>query len=141
MEFQICAQWELETLAERPFDTATAIISIGDPGSQPPVLCHQPRHLLRLEFDDARATSPGTISPEQAGQIAAFVYDHKDSVQTLICQCGYGCSRSTAVAAAVKEHFTHDGLSLFTDGRHHPDIFVFSAVLKALEQRTQAGQA
>lgn len=138
MEIQICAQWELEALSERPFDTPTALISIGAPGSQPPTLRHQPQHLLRLEFDDILTAPPGqgrVISPKQAEQIAAFVHTHKDSVQRLICQCGFGCSRSAAVAAAVKEHFAHDGLGLFTDGEHHPNILVFSAVLKALEKQ------
>ena len=139
MEIQICAQWELEALSERPFETPTALISIGDPGSQPPALCHRPQYLLRLEFDDILTAPPGqgrALSPEQAEQVAAFVYAHKDSVQTLICQCGFGCSRSAAVAAAVKQHFTHDGLGLFTDGKHHPSVHVFSAVLEALNKRT-----
>mgnify|MGYP007075840250 CR=1 FL=1 len=135
MEVLICAQWELEALAETPFDSPTALISIGDPGTPPPVLRHRTQHILRLEFDDARAPDAGqALTPAQAEQIAAFVYTHKDSVQTLICQCGFGCSRSAAVAAAVKEHFTRDGLGLFTDGEHHPNILVFSAVLKALEK-------
>lgn len=136
MEVLICAQWELEALAKKPFDTPTALISIGDPGTPPPALRHQPRYILRLEFNDTRVLDARqALTPEQAEQIAAFVYAHKDSVQTLICQCGFGCSRSAAVAAAVKEHFTHDGLGLFTDGEHHPNILVFSAVLKALEKQ------
>lgn len=36
MKIQICAQWKLEALSERPFDTSTALISIGEPGSKPP---------------------------------------------------------------------------------------------------------
>lgn len=142
MEVQICAQWELEALAEKPFDVPTALISIGDPGTPPPALRHQPQHILRLEFDDTRAPDAGqALTPEQAEQIAVFVCTHKDSVQRLICQCGFGCSRSAAVAAAVKEHFTHDGLGLFVDSRHRPNLLVFSAVLNALERRSQAGPA
>lgn len=152
-EVQICAQWELEVLAERPFDIPTAVISIGDPGSQPPTLRYQPQYLLRLEFDDAvefddamefddavEIDGAHTPSPtmgrgltlEQAEQIAAFVYDHKDNVQKLICQCGYGCSRSAAVAAAVRSHFLLDGPNPFTDRRYRPSIPIFSAVSDAL---------
>ena len=136
MEIRVCSQWELEALAGQPFDAPTALISIGDIGSQPPTLLHRPQYTLRLEFDDV-LPSPSkrkrVISVKQAREIAAFVYTHKDSVQTLICQCGFGFSRSAAVAAAVKEHFIHGGLGLFVDGKHHPTVFVFSAVLEALK--------
>ena len=80
MEVLICAQWELEALAETPFDSPTALISIGDPGTPPPVLRHRTQHILRLEFDDARAPDAGqALTPAQAEQIAAFVYTHKDA--------------------------------------------------------------
>lgn len=128
MEIQICSQWKLETLAERPFDVPTTLISIGGVGSEPLTLLHRPQYVLRLEFNDTRPSS-GTkyaFSPAQGEQIAAFVYAHKDSVQTLICQCLLGRSRSAAVAAAIREHFGQDGMELFIDGEHCPNLFVFS---------------
>lgn len=141
MEIQVYSQWKLEELAEQPFDTPTALISIGGVDSAPPALLHRPQHMLRLEFDDARRSSGAKhlFTPEQGKQIADFVYAHKDSVETLICQCLLGRSRSAAVAAAIREHFGLDGMELFIDGEHCPNLFVFSIVLNALEQRSQGG--
>lgn len=110
-------------------------------GSDPPELKYTPDYFLRLSFDDIslsymeRETAVRyalrMFSAEHAKQIVDFVYDCKDKIELLICQCQLGVSRSAAVAAAIKQHFDGDGISIFADGRYHPNIFVFSTTMRA----------
>ena len=148
MEIQIHSIRSLKQLAQTPFAPETCLISIGDVGEDPPVLEHPPEHILQLNFDDI---SPAEFSPsqrqnqsafslfswEQAQQIAEFVYRYKDTAPLLLCQCHYGQSRSAAVAAAVLEHFYHNGIDVFADEqeRYCPNIYVFRKTLQALGRK------
>ena len=140
----------LKRRAHQPFAAETALISIGDYGTEFPQLEHKPPHILRLEFDDVTLSdiyeSSGhyflrLFSAEQADQIAEFVYRHLKDCETLICQCHFGQSRSAAVAAAIKEHFYHNGIEIFADEqeRYFPNLYVFRLTLKALRSREAKG--
>ena len=108
---------------------------------------YKPAHILRLEFDDITLSdidyeSSGRyafrlFSEEQANQIAAFVYRHREDCETLLCQCHYGQSRSAAVAAAIKEHFDYNGIDIFADEqeRYCPNLYVFRKTLQALQNK------
>ena len=113
---------------------------------------HKPAHILRLEFDDIILSEIDyefsgwyafrLFSEEQANQIAEFVYRHRKDRGTLICQCHFGRSRSAAVAAAIKEHFDHNGIEIFADeqGQYCPNIYVFRQTLRAMRNQ-QTGSA
>ncbi len=51
-----------------------------------------------------------------------------------ICQCEYGQSRSAATAAAILEHFYHNGISVFTNYNYYPNQVVYHKTFDALEQ-------
>ncbi len=50
----------------------------------------------------------------------------------IVCQCEYGQSRSAACAAAIKEYYDRDGISVFADYRYYPNQLIFNKVLDAL---------
>lgn len=144
MKVEIHSIQSLKRRAHKPFAPGTALISIGDFGTELPPLEYKPAHILRLEFDDVTLSeidyeSSGRyafrlFSEEQANQIAEFVYRHWEDCGTLLCQCHFGQSRSAAVAAAIKEHFYHNGIEIFADEqeRYCPNVYVFRLTLRAL---------
>ena len=147
MKVEIHSIQSLKRRAHKPFAPDTALISIGDFGKELPLLEYKPAHILRMEFDDV---TPSEIdyesseryafrlfSEEQANQIADFVYRYWESRGTLLGQCHYGQSRSAAVAAAIKEHFYHNGIEIFADEkeRYCPNVYVFRLTLRALRNR------
>ena len=147
MKIEIHSIQSLKKRAHKPFAPDTALISIGDFGKELPLLEYKPAHILRMEFHDV---TPSEIdyesseryafrlfSEEQANQIADFVYRYWESRGTLLCQCHYGQSRSAAVAAAIKEHFYHNGIEIFADEqeRYCPNVYVFRLTLRALRNR------
>ena len=147
MKVEIHSIQSLKRRAHKPFAPDTALISIGDFGKELPLLEYKPAHILRMEYDDV---TPSEIdyesseryafrlfSEEQANQIADFVYRYWESRGTLLCQCHYGQSRSAAVAAAIKEHFYHNGIEIFADEqeRYCPNVYVFRLTLRALRNR------
>ena len=147
MKIEIHSIQSLKKHAHKPFAPETALISIGDFGTELPPLEYKPAHILRLEFDDVTLSeidyeSSGRyafrlFAEDQANQIADFVYRYWESRGTLLCQCRYGQSRSAAVAAAIKEHFYHNGIEIFADEqeRYCPNVYVFRLTLRALRNR------
>jgi hypothetical protein len=75
------------------------------------------------------------ISQDQANEIASFYMDHKDNISTLICQCEHGQSRSAAVASAIWEYRSKQGIKIFADDRYYPNKVVFRKVLAALQNK------
>lgn len=147
MKVEIHSIQSLKRRAHKPFAPDTALISIGDFGKELPLLEYKPAHILRMEFDDVTPSEINyesseryafrLFSEEQANQIADFVYRYWESRGTLLCQCHYGQSRSAAVAAAIKEHFYHNGIEIFADEqeRYCPNVYVFRLTLRALRNR------
>lgn len=143
MYLQIHSLESMEELSKEPFPPHTALISIGDPGTQPPCLSHCPAWSLRLEFDDVDPdeTEEGVkgkyrlFDRGMAEKIADFVYKHKDEAELFICQCEYGQSRSAAVSAAIAEHFDRNGIEIFADERYYPNKRVYAFTLQALKQK------
>lgn len=147
MKVEIHSIQSLKRRAHKPFAPDTALISIGDFGKELPLLEYKPAHILRMEFDDVTPSEIDCESSEryafrlfsedQANQIADFVYRYWENCETLLCQCHYGQSRSAAVAAAIKEHFYHNGIEIFADEqeRYCPNVYVFRLTLRALRNR------
>jgi predicted protein tyrosine phosphatase len=150
----------IEKLAKSPFPEKTALISIGDPGDDPPNLMHKPEHMLRLEFDDisldelfafTSEVTPELITEdlimkklerkkfkiftnEHAKKIAAFIMPLKSEIDLLICQCEYGVSRSAGCAAAISEYFYKNGIDIFADYYYLPNKRVYNETFKALRE-------
>lgn len=160
MKIEIHSLESLEALAERPFAPHTSLISIGDTGTEPPVLRNNPDHILWMTFEDItlqevkeefnlpesisssdkklieylRAHNVHIISDKQAQQIAEFVLLHQSETDVLICQCQYGQSRSAGCAAAIIEYFNGNGITIFADDRYYPNKLVYRKVLEKLKE-------
>ena len=72
-----------------------------------------------------------TYFPE-ADELAEFIYKAKDEGLDIICQCEYGQSRSAGCAAAILQHFSKNGIDVFTDYRYYPNQLVYHKVFDAL---------
>lgn len=66
--------------------------------------------------------------------LAAFIKTACADGMDIICQCEYGQSRSAACAAAIREYYCKDGISIFADYRYYPNQLIFNKVLKALKE-------
>lgn len=149
MRVQIESRQSLSERAKRPFPPGTAVISITDTDKEEVTLLHQPRHILRLQFDDVSeeiyeqllGRKPTVremhlirrkfrmFDSNQARQIAVFL---KQKPRSLICQCEWGESRSAAVAAAILEFQSGSGIRIFADPRYCPNKLVYRKLLQTL---------
>lgn len=75
--------------------------------------------------------SVDTYFPE-AEALAEFIYKAKEDGLDIICQCEYGQSRSAGCAAAILQHFSKNGIDVFTDYRYYPNQLVYHKVFDAL---------
>ena len=156
MRILIKSRKQIEMLSKHPFNIGTALISITDFNDCAVKLINKPDFLLRVAFDDVdndviidevgrRATEEEKvlveqkyhmISNEQACKIAQAYYRHKNEINTLICQCEHGQSRSAAVASAILEYRSKCGIDIFADDRYYPNKVVFRRLLSALRALT-----
>ena len=90
-------------------------------------------HDIDIEILDEYGLTYETYLSE-ADELAEFIYTAKRDGVDIICQCEYGQSRSTACAAAIREHFTGDGIQIFADYRYYPNQLVYNKVIGALEK-------
>ena len=159
MDVIIMSRRGIEERGRLPFSDNTAVISITDASYPFAELECQPRHRLRLAFDDvdgdvfvdelgshysiaerqALERKYHMFSDEQARDIAVFYWDILlEGVETIIIQCEHGQSRSAAVAAAIREFADGDGISIFADDRYYPNKLVYRKTLKALREHMEA---
>ena len=68
----------------------------------------------------------------EADALAAFIYKAKEDGLDIICQCEYGQSRSAGCAAAILQHFSKNGIDVFTDYRYYPNQLVYHKIFDAL---------
>ena len=92
-----------------------------------------PVHHTIAYFDDLDYECPGrSFTPEQAAQCAAFVRNLTPDIQTVVCACNAGESRSAALCAALCEYFRVDSDWIWASARYHPNMLVFDLMTKAL---------
>lgn len=89
-------------------------------------------HDIDLEVLPDFGMTYDTYFPE-AESVAKFIYAAYHDGLDIVCQCEYGQSRSAACAAAILEHFYHNGITIFSDYRYYPNQVVFHKVYDALE--------
>lgn len=143
---------QLQLLSLKQFEPNVAVISITDHEAPLVHFVNEPKFLLRTSFNDvgfdefwdtntkleidekeAFEKNYHVISTMQAKEIANFY--HKiisDNVDTIICQCEHGVSRSAAVKAAILEYEAQRGIEVFANKHLSPSKTVFKRVLKAL---------
>ena len=77
------------------------------------------------------------LTDEKAKQIAEFYFNVADKVDTIICQCEHGQSRSAAVAAAILEFRSKRGIEIFSNDKYFPNKVAFRKVLKYLKEHIE----
>jgi len=100
--------------------SAYVVVSISDADAAPPKLVRGAgfRDAIYLHFDD---TEPGSnygrrpMSLEQAKSIWEFVGQHREHVETIVCHCHAGMSRSPAVAAGIAEGLGQSPTAIFAE--------------------------
>lgn len=143
MNVQIYSRKEIEALiAEGGFPQNTAVISFCDHNTEPrerinySSVCSRVMYIelddLELDELNEKGYSYEAFFPE-ADEAADFIVDAYNSGMNIICQCEYGQSRSAGCAAAIKEYFVYDGISLFANHRYYPNKVVYHKVLNALK--------
>ena len=141
MKISIHSRGSIERMIERhDIDNQTAIVSFADTVDDF-VEFPEGTHVLKVAFYDISPFSiPFTdyekVLPE-AYDIAKFISLNLKQGRNIICQCDYGVSRSAGLAAAIMEHYKHEGIKVFADYRYSPNQFVFNKVLRALKQLKQ----
>lgn len=151
MEVKIYSREAIKKLLENDFPENMAVISFYNPVNprtgekdQPVDFSHKTScvfsiaiHDIDLEILSDYGLTYDTYFPE-AGDLAEFIYDAYSEGLDIICQCEYGQSRSAACAAAILEHFYHNGISVFADYRYYPNQVVYHKVFDALNSLTSA---
>lgn len=146
MKISVYSREKIEhIIAEGKFPNNTAVISFCDPE-----LKHIDKHYSRVDYssvcsdvfycevDDLdldylpeKGYTYETYFPE-ADDLAKFIVKAVNENKNIICQCEYGQSRSAGCAAAIKEYFYKDGISVFADYNYYPNQVVFHKVYDAL---------
>jgi hypothetical protein len=86
---------------------------------------------LDLDYLTKKGYTYETYFPE-ADDLAKFIVKAVSENKNIVCQCEYGQSRSAGCAAAIKEYFYKDGISVFADYNYYPNQVVFHKVYDAL---------
>lgn len=142
MNIKIYSRNEIIKLSKAQFDSNTALISIYDTDDVPPKITNKPQYTLFVAFDDVYADDMDEVNldffkpfdEKLAKRIAQFIMRHQDDVDTFICQCQFGQSRSAGVAAAIKEYFDGEGRGVFNDNRYSPNIKVYNLLVNQLRK-------
>ena len=150
MKVEIYSRKAVTKLLKGNFPDNVAVISFYDPENQkmgeaecPVDYSHKTKRVFSVAiYDIDIETLPefgltyDTFFPE-VEDVAKFIYDAYHDGLDIICQCEYGQSRSAACAAAILEHFYHNGLSVFADYRYFPNQMIFHKVFDALGARSE----
>ena len=129
--------------AERTAPTKPYIVvSVSNPDASEVVLIDSPlcRAVLRLRFHDRNRPSPNhpdkvLMTEADAHAILAFVEQYLPFVETIVCQCDAGLSRSAGLAAALSRILQNDDRYFFQ--RFAPNEWVYQKLLEADRQRHQ----
>lgn len=147
---------QVEARSEKGFKPHTLLISINDYDASGVKMKHFPEFFIRMEFNDVDgevyldaygkplSAQDQKIAEEkyhpinnwQAKKIARVYLQVKDRAQVVICQCEHGESRSTAIAAAIAEFESKDGLRYFIDDKYCPNKFVFRKIYDSLRKES-----
>lgn len=149
MKIEIYSRAEMEKLLQKGPLHDAAVISFYDPpssrtpkgyapldyGNKCPIVFSVAVCDIDLEVLPEYGLTFDTYFPE-AELLALFIKTAAERQLDIICQCEYGQSRSAACAAAIKEYYEHDGISIFADYRYYPNQLIFNKVLDALKRHS-----
>lgn len=87
--------------------------------------------VIFVEFDDIDHKRDPFIlfDTSKARQILQFVMKYKDEVDSIICQCQAGISRSAGTAAALSKILNGDDMWVFKNPKYFPNTFVYHTLM------------
>ena len=143
MLVQIFSRKEAISLIKKGyFPDGTAVISFCDRGTKPSdrvdysSVCDR---VMYIELDDLgyddlaeEGYTYDSFFPE-AEEAAEFIVDAFNDDFDIVCQCEYGESRSAGCAAAIEEHFFHNGIYTFQDFDYYPNKMIYHKIYDALQ--------
>ena len=156
MEIKILNRKKIEDFCLKPMQQRVTLISITDYDNNFANLKYKPEFLLQLAFNDVpvgdgfieemgRELTETEIAnleekyhsatDEQVEKIVHFYNEIKEHTDLLICQCEYGQSRSAAIAAAIMEYETKNGIDIFANDWYCPNKSLFRKLLKHLNTK------
>jgi len=133
--------------------TPHAVISITTPDNQEPAKFELNDHLkavlyLRyydIDFSDGNITPTraavlrdyghGIFTDAQAKEVVDFILENRGLVQTIICHCDAGISRSAGTGAAISLILNGSDKEIFNDKRYRPNMDVYRKVLNEAQRR------
>ena len=91
--------------------------------------------LLRFKFHDMDRPIEGykLFTQEQAKTIWNFFQRYEPQIETVVCHCEAGISRSAAVAAALAKVSGRDDSAFFK--HYHPNRLVYRTILEKVEEQ------
>lgn len=149
MNISIYSRDSIERLITNSFPPNTAVISFNDPLSEniydnvPPIdFKGKYERIYKLTLPDIDIDSLDEYGYstdtyfEEADKLAEFIIKAYNDGLDIICQCEYGENRSSGCAAAILEHYEHNGISIFADYRYYPNKLIYNKLLLALRKTT-----
>lgn len=133
MNLNIYSRRDIEKLLQCHFPDNTAVISFYNPpyagiDTYGPVdYAGKAERIFQIALDDFQSDMP------EAAGLAKFIDKAISDGLNIVCQCESGQNRSAGCAAAILEHYSHTGQTVFDSDRYRPDTMVYYAVLDALE--------
>lgn len=134
MIFRIMSEREIGTYEEK---FPHIIISIRSPKTNKAKISYNSMCLngLFLEFHDLNdaedVPNAKLFSVEDAEKIKEFVKEYSPYINTIICQCEAGISRSAGVAGALSKVLNGDDTDIFK--RYSPNTYVYNKLLKIFQ--------
>jgi predicted protein tyrosine phosphatase len=129
---EVSSRWDISAFIAA-LDKNFSVISITSPGSLFVEIPSSSRcqSVLQLMFDDIEFQIDGyrSFTPDQALEVRQFMEETDPSL--VVCQCDYGISRSSAMAAALSYVHGLETRRFFTSGRYDPNTLVLKLVLQA----------
>ena len=144
-EIVIMNRYELENW--KPYENKTyLVISISENDKVHFPINQACRGILSLQFEDIDCRPENKEQTEnykkqykiftkkQAKQILKFI-NEITNIDTIICQCSAGISRSAGVAAALGVILNGSDKEIFNDPRYCPNRFVYRTILNEYENQ------
>lgn len=112
------------------------VISITEPDNNDSKVTNEAVKVLRLKFHDLtpEAKCLNLFDEEMADRVDEFVKDAlNNDVDTILCQCYMGRSRSAGIAGALSKFYNDDDFDIFK--KYTPNDHVYRVMLNKLMEK------
>ena len=92
-------------------------------------------NVLVLHYMDVNHKGAYSFTESHAENIISFINDYRGSIETIVCACDSGISRSSGICIALMEELGQDPECIWNDNYYRPNIHVYKTMKKVLEQK------